>query len=389
MLKVKFSYMKDFFVIRIAQKVRENIPFWVFPAILILIAITILTIQLVTTKSSVDRSLLQKWNPEWNKTQKKNPQETAGSVKDFSPENSSSNPPVINLQGLLKNPTGEVTSNTTAIPSRNSIFVFKVYGRAHGVGLCMDGVKYRALAGQSATEIINYYYTGVTIGHTDDSRQIRVKGKDGQIRTMTMRDYLYHLTEEPESFPAEGLKVLYIAARTYAISCIERGKHASQGFDVCASGNCCQAFDENKDLSKCPNNRAAVDATSGQILLYNGSPIVAAYCGSCGGHTENNEDVWGGKPLPYLRGKPDSYCSRSPLFSKKYEFSVAELERRLNSSPNTSIGRLEKLDLSDRTPGGRVRYALIIGSGGKKRVQGQILARLLGFASTKFEYSFR
>ena len=233
-------------------------------------------------------------------------------------------------------------------------YFFSGRGRAHGVGMCMDGALYRAYDGWSYHDIINYYYTGIQFGRADDNQPIRVKGRDGQIRTWTMHDYLYHLQEEPESCPMEDLKVLYVAARTYALSCIARGKHAKEGFDICSSGDCCQACDENKDLSKYPKNCAAVDATAGEIITYDGKPITAAYCGSCGGHTENNEDVWGGSAIPYLRGKPDTYCQRSSRYAWNVTMKKSEVEARLNSSGDTAVGTLYAMDLSNRTPGGRV-----------------------------------
>lgn len=275
------------------------------------------------------------------------------------------------------------SANGIAVPGPSTVFVFTCRGRAHGVGLCMDGVRYRAQDGQSAMQIINYYYTGVSIGKVDDSRPIRVKGRNGQIHTLAMRDYLYRLSEEPEDYPAEGLKVLYLAARTYTLNCIARGKHTSQGFDICSSGECCQAFDENKDISKSPNNVAAVDATEGQIITYGGQPITAAYCGSCGGHTENNEDVWGGTPIPYLRGRPDSYCSRSPRFSTTVEITASNLGSKLG------VGPVKLLDLSDRTPGGRVKTAKVTGGSGAKSIPGKNFLQILGFRNTLFDYTLR
>lgn len=271
------------------------------------------------------------------------------------------------------------------VPGPDAVFVFNGYGRAHGVGLCMDGVKYRALAGHSYTDIINYYYTGVQIGTVDDNQPIRVKGRDGQVRVLPLKDYLLRLAEEPESYPSEGLKVLSLAARTYTLSCIARGKHAGDGYDICSSGGCCQAFNENKDLPRFPNHNRAVTETAGQIITYNGSPIIAAYCGSCGGHTDNYEDVWGGTPVPYLRGKPDPFCSQAPNFTNTVEISVADLTRKLN----VSVGTLELIDLSDRTPGGRVRNARIVGSSGTKTIPGKDLASRLGLPSTLLEYTFK
>lgn len=265
------------------------------------------------------------------------------------------------------------------------LYYFSGTGRAHGVGMCMDGVYYRAKAGWKYHDILDYYYTGISFSTTDEARPIRVKGRDGQIRVWTMHDYLHHLQEEPDNYPMEELKALYIAARTYTLSCIARNKHTAEGFDVCSSGDCCQACDENKNVAAYPNNNAAVDATSGEIMTYDGKPITAAYCGSCGGHTDNNEDVWSGPAIPYLRGKPDDFCQYSPKYSWTVAFPKSELEARLNSRGDTEVGSLYALDLSDRTPGGRVRRAQIRGSDAIKTVSGGTLQALLGLPSTKFD----
>lgn len=279
-------------------------------------------------------------------------------------------------------------SSGTPVPDQEAVFVFESRGRAHGVGLCMDGVYYRALAGQNCEEIIDYYYTGVQIQKVDDEQPIRVKCQDGQVREYPMREYLYRLTEEPDSFPYEGLKVHVISARTYTLSVIARGKHAAEGYDICSSGACCQAFNENKDLSKYPNHMAVVDQTESQVICYNGEPIIAAYCGSCGGHTENNEDVWGGEPIPYLRGKPDSYCRHSSRFSTMKEISVTDLTRKINAA-GLSVGKLELVDLSSRTTGGSVIEARLEGSYGTKTLSGKKLAELLGLPTAKIDYSFK
>ncbi|MFH1150998.1 MAG: SpoIID/LytB domain-containing protein [Actinomycetota bacterium] len=259
------------------------------------------------------------------------------------------------------------------------------HGRAHGVGMCMDGVYYMAEDGWSYQDILSYFYTGITFSASDENQPIRVKGRDGQIRVWTMQDYLHHLQEEPDNYPLEELKALYIAARTYTLSCIARNKHTAEGFDICSSGDCCQACDENKDIAAYPNNNAAVDATAGQIMTYSGKPITAAYCGSCGGHTENNEDVWGGSAIPYLRGKPDPYCCRSPRYEWSATYSKAQMEAILNSRSETAVGSLYVLDFDYmRTPGGRVKTAKIVGSDAIKYPSGSLLQSMFGFSNTKF-----
>jgi len=51
------------------------------------------------------------------------------------------------------------------------------------------------------------------------------------------------------------------------------------------------------DLSDTPN----VEITRGEVALYKGKLIDALYTSTCGGMTEDVENVFGGQPLPYLR----------------------------------------------------------------------------------------
>jgi SpoIID/LytB domain protein len=364
---------------------KDKLPVWGFPVMFIMLGLIFLCVQIVLADKGPPKQQ-HPWKAEWNQTvAEESPPvltaQTAPETPYFTmPE---IKPPVQGATAAAPEPTVAGLTSGTNVPGQDATFVFKCFGRAHGVGLCMDGVRERANAGQSAMEIVNAYYTGVNVAQVDDSQPIRVKGRGGGIHTLSMHDYLCHLAEEPEDYPAEGLKVLYYAARAYTLSVIARGKHKGAGYDICSSGECCQAFDENKDLSKSPNNVAAVNATSGQALFYNGAPIIAAYCGSCGGHTDNNEDVWGGSAIPYLRGRPDGYCSRSSRYQTTKEMSVREVAGRFG------VGQLQLIDLTNRTPGGRVKSAKIVGTGGTATITGRQLQDMCGFRGTRIDYSFK
>lgn len=375
--------------INLPERIKKGLSFWGFPLLISLAIVVAVSLILVLTGNNEGPKVPYKPVSERPRYLLA---EQDGSTSQGLPAAGTSEPntaasPGQGAAAVSSSSEGAALSSGGEVPGPNAVFVFKGYGRAHGVGLCMDGVLYRAQAGQSSTQIMNYYYTGVTLGQTDESQPIRVKGRDGAVRTLPMNEYLYRLAEEPDSWPVEGLKVLFIAARTYTLNVIARGKHASSGYDICSSGDCCQAFDSNRDLSKCPNSVAAVNATAGQILTYNGAPITAAYCGSCGGHTENNEDVWGGAALPYLRGKADTFCSASSRYCAVVELSVSQLKGKL-SSAGVSVGDLKLLDLSDRTPGGRVRNVKVVGASGTGTMRGTNFAKMLGL-NTRLDYTFR
>jgi stage II sporulation protein D len=64
----------------------------------------------------------------------------------------------------------------------------------------------------------------------------------------------------------EALKAMAVAARTYAARL--RGRHASEGFDFCATTHC-QRFESRNVPARLTR---AVAATEGELLWYDGEP---------------------------------------------------------------------------------------------------------------------
>jgi hypothetical protein len=60
-----------------------------------------------------------------------------------------------------------------------------------------------------------------------------------------------------------------------------------------------------------PATTAAVDATAGQVVLYDGSVATTYFSSSSGGRTVSAAEAWG-KPVPYLVSVPDPYDTDSP-----------------------------------------------------------------------------
>ncbi len=261
---------------------------------------------------------------------------------------------------------------------------FYGHGRGHGVGLCMAGVYYRALRGEEYHQIIRQYYTGIEFSRGSDDRQIKVLCRDNVVRTYTMREYLYRLQEEPDNWPMEGLKVTMVAARTYALSCIARGKHAGSGYDICPYGSCCQAFNENINVSLRPHIVAAVNATAGEIITYNGQPIIAAYSSCCGGHTASMEEAWGGTNQPYLQPVPDDACAPDEDHDWEVSMDWNVLEAKLNSRAETAVGTLYGFEIVSQWASGRVNKIRIDGSAGSKIVSGRLFASVVGLETHFF-----
>jgi stage II sporulation protein D len=94
---------------------------------------------------------------------------------------------------------------------------------------------------------------------------------------------------------AEALKAQAVAARTYAYA--HRGQFESEGYDLCATPKC-QVYAGIS--AEDPVSSAAVDATRGLVLASGGRFADALFVSTCGGRTENVENVFGEEPVPYL-----------------------------------------------------------------------------------------
>ncbi len=94
----------------------------------------------------------------------------------------------------------------------------------------------------------------------------------------------------------EALKAQAVAARTYALK--NMGRYETLGFDLDDS----QSSQVYKGLqAEHPLSSKAVAETRGLVARYQGQLINALYTSTCGGLTENVENVFGGSPSPYLR----------------------------------------------------------------------------------------
>jgi len=101
----------------------------------------------------------------------------------------------------------------------------------------------------------------------------------------------------PEVWPEiEALAAQAVAARTYAWR--NRGQFAAEGFDVCATPRC-QAYEGHS--AEHPLSDQAIRATRGLILTHERAPIQALYTATCGGHTEDDVEIFPERDEPYLR----------------------------------------------------------------------------------------
>lgn len=135
--------------------------------------------------------------------------------------------------------------------------------------------------------------------------------REGAVEEMDLATYLMGVVraEMPASFPQEALKAQAVAARTYTLYKLRSGGNHSGAADLCTDHTCCQAWldaaqarenwGEDADVYE-KKVEKAVRGTDGEVILYNGEPILAVFHSSSAGLTRAAGDVWQ-NDLPYLR----------------------------------------------------------------------------------------
>ncbi|MDO8885283.1 cell wall-binding repeat-containing protein [Candidatus Oleimmundimicrobium sp.] len=208
------------------------------------------------------------------------------------------------------------------------------------------------------------------------------------INELPLNQYLYGLVGANDTWPRETLKALAVAARSYVLEKKQNADnpYKADGFDIKAITGC-QYYLGYSYEAQIPNFKQAVDETAQEILTYDSKPISAAYHACCGGHTENNENVWGTIALPYLRGVPCGYCTWSSNYNWSLSIPANELQAKLNSNILTSVlGELRGFEILETGITPRVKTLRILGSNGSKDVSGIDFHNILKLKSTWFKF---
>lgn len=179
------------------------------------------------------------------------------------------------------------------------------------------------------------------------------------VNVIDLEEYLYGVvpSEMPQSYEKEALQAQAVAARTYAMT--KLGAHTGSGYQLCDGTNC-QVYKGYSN--EAASTTAAVEATAGEILCYNGSPIEAVFSASTGGYTENSENVWSAA-VPYLRAVPEIAEYGDNTWTRT--LTLDELTELLNTK-GAGIGEAKDILITKLSTGGRVQELQIVGTKGTK-----------------------
>lgn len=196
------------------------------------------------------------------------------------------------------------------------------------------------------------------------------------VRQVKLEDYVQGsiLSEfaPPDGDPdvvARMLQVQAVISRTYALA--NSGRHARDGFDLCATTHC-QLFEPGRVRTSrwAPLALEASRATSGTVLWFERSPATAVFHADCGGRTTAPATVWGGTSFPYLPAAADDGPADDAHNAWRYEIRQDALRKALNSDARTAVGaRLDDIAVLGRDASGRIV---------RLRLKGQQLRELSG-----------
>ena len=199
-----------------------------------------------------------------------------------------------------------------------------------------------------------------------------VGGKLRAINVVGLEQYLYGVvpSEMPFSWAPEALKAQAVVARSYALATRRSG-----AFDLYPDTRSQVYLGVEHEKA---STTAAVDATAGQVVLYEGQVAKTFFFSTSGGRTASAEDAWG-EPVPYLVSVADPYDSISPHHTwGPVAFTGAALAKRLKMK-----GRVMDAQ-SELNSSGRVKTLTVIGSQGTVEMPGTSVRTRLGVRSTWF-----
>jgi stage II sporulation protein D len=175
--------------------------------------------------------------------------------------------------------------------------------------------------------------------------------------------------EMPSAWPGEALKAQAVAARSYALS----HRLSSKSFDLYADVRS-QVY--GGIPGEDPRATAAIGATKGQVLLWEGKPIDALFHSTSGGATVDAAEVFG-KAVPYLVAAEDPHSALSPVH-RWGPTPVAETTLRKGLKLHTPVTALKLT----RASSGRVATAAVVTAAGATTVTGATLRSAAGLRST-------
>lgn len=224
--------------------------------------------------------------------------------------------------------------------------------------------------------------TGISVGGKPYRGNFVVYAGTGGLTLVNhlhIEKYLYGVVPKEMSWlwSDAALKAQAIASRTYALYIREK-QQGGRYYDLTAT-TASQVYGglsvEKEETTK------GVDATRGQIMLFEGKLIIAYFHANSGGITESSKNVWGAE-IPYLKSVTDPYSTMPEKDNWSCSLSWKTLSGRLMSTCK-KIGTVRSVKVLSRSDSGRIRWFLVTGKKGKVRMNANTFRIKVGATEMK------
>ncbi len=175
------------------------------------------------------------------------------------------------------------------------------FDRGKGVEKVSSGIRFLPKTVNAVMTVTNFdrkvtrgsSFTDNTFRNILELRYNTPNDRTWLINELSMEYYLRGLAETSNISPAEFQKTLITAARTYGFYHWTRAtKHKSEYFHVDAWLD--QVYKGYGQEQRTPNLTAAVEATRGRIVTYQGATAITPYFSRSDGRTRSWDEVWHG-----------------------------------------------------------------------------------------------
>lgn len=189
------------------------------------------------------------------------------------------------------------------------------------------------------------------------------------VNLVDVEDYLRGMAEVPGTWPPAAVQAQTVAARTYALRAVQASG------ELCDDARCQVYVGQSAET---PGQDAAVAATAGHVLTYDGRLAAAVYSADAGGVSATTLEGFGTPDGVYPYLTTVRYETDNPL-PWRAEIAFSDIAARVGYP-----GSLTGVQVSEVGPSGRALQVALEGSAGRRTVDGRTFARSLELRSTRF-----
>lgn len=214
-----------------------------------------------------------------------------------------------------------------------------------------------------------------------------------KIKELTVDEYIFGVVaaEMPISYGEEALKAQAVASYTFLL--FRKNENAQKDYDITTDYTVDQSYITREKAKENWGEKAEeyeqkldkiIQEVSGYALTYDSLPVLAAYCASTAGKTQNAKDVWGGE-YPYLAAVNSEWDKLDKDNTSTVTISAEELKEKLSGLAEIS-GEESKWfrDIAKNSSGYVTKLSLC-----GKEVSGSEIRKALDLKSSAFDITLK